>query len=57
MLQPFAIYYIRKSKSVMQGQHVLSETFDVCAKFQWRMTLTGFSIKKKIFEVRASVIV
>lgn len=39
----------------MQGEHVLSETFDVCAKFQWRMTLSGFSIK--IFEVRASVVV
>lgn len=45
MLKPFAIYYIAKSKRVMQGQPVLSETFDVCAKFQWMMTLTGFSIK------------
>lgn len=54
MLKPFAIYSIRKSKSVMHGQHVLSETFDVCAKSQWR--IIGFSIKK-IFEVRASVIV
>lgn len=48
MLKPFAIYYIAKSKRVMQGLPVLSETFDVCAKFQWMMTLTGFSIKKSL---------
>lgn len=55
MLQPLIIYYITKSKSNMQGEHVLPETFDVCAKFQRKMTLSGFSIK--IFEVRASDIV
>lgn len=48
MLKPFAIYYIGKNKSIMQGQHVLSETFYICAKGQWRMTLTGFFIEKNL---------
>lgn len=56
MLKPFAIYYIGKRKSIMQGHHVLSETFDICAKSQWRMTLNSFPIKKNL-EIRARVIV